>query len=77
MICELKEEMLCGIYADGGINAVRRFVSGLIVRQICSNNSVIYRKYRRPASRELLAASQLYYLLDKTADSVNLWDVTI
>lgn len=46
--CEIPEEKLQEMYAKGGINAVRRFLSGIIHRQMCSTTSLIYRRYRRP-----------------------------
>lgn len=56
-ICEADHNKLCKAYLVGGINAVRRYVSGLIVRQMRSTNSRIYRKYTRRVYTELPAGS--------------------
>lgn len=46
-ICELPEDLIVGIYNKCGINCFRQYVSGIIVKQLRSKNSVIYRKYKK------------------------------
>lgn len=45
MICELPDEKLTVLCQQKGYNAVRRYVSGLIIRQMRSQNSIIYKLY--------------------------------
>ena len=52
MICELPEHVVTSAYRQGGINAIRRYVSGLIAKQMRSTNSRIYRKYTRHVYNE-------------------------
>lgn len=54
IICEIPEERLQKLYyhkkKDGtieGINGVRRFVSGIITRQIKSDTSLLYCRYKK------------------------------
>lgn len=56
MVCELNGDFLKATYTAGGINAIRRFVSGLICRQLLSDNSKVYRKYRLHTRRMVPAA---------------------
>lgn len=44
-ICELPTSLMVQIYEGCGINCFRRYVSGLIIRQLRSKNSKIYKKY--------------------------------
>lgn len=53
MICEIPANKLTKAYNRGGINAVRRYVSGLITRQMRSDHSTIYRKYTMKVYTEL------------------------
>ncbi len=53
MLCEVEGGRLCGIYEGGGMNAVMRYVSGLVVRQLRSDNSKVYWKYTLRTQREL------------------------
>ena len=46
-ICELPEDFIMGIYNKCGINCFRQYVSGIIVKQLRSKNSIIYRKYKK------------------------------
>lgn len=74
MICEIKPYLLCGIYANGGINAVRRYVSGMIVRQMRSDRSTIFHKYTERVYKELPTASVAPFAhIDSRAD---LWTAT-
>lgn len=45
MICELPERLVVEIYDGCGAECFRRYVAGLIIRQLRSTNSKIYRKY--------------------------------
>jgi TRAP-type mannitol/chloroaromatic compound transport system substrate-binding protein len=45
--CEIPEHRLIAMYEDGGINAVRRFLSGVIHRQMNSTTSAIHNRYRK------------------------------
>lgn len=47
MICEVPQQDIVDKYNDCGINCLRQYISGIIVRQIHSENSVIYRQYKR------------------------------
>lgn len=47
IICELPQEKLQALYRNGGINGVRRFVSGIIHRQMNSVTSKIHATYRK------------------------------
>lgn len=51
IISELPATLLTGIYASHGINGIRRYVSGVITRQLRSDNSRVYRKYTRHVYR--------------------------
>ena len=47
IISEISEDRLINLYKKGkGINGVRRFVAGIISRQIRSTTSLIHKKYR-------------------------------
>lgn len=48
-VCEVPAEVLTSIHAAGGINEVRRYVSGLVIRQMRSVKSRVWSVYRRPA----------------------------
>lgn len=63
MICEIPESFITGIYNGCGINCFRRYISGLIVRQLRSTNSKIYRKYKRVAIRTKLVSDNLKFEL--------------
>lgn len=45
MVYDLPEEQVVDLFVQGGVNQLRKFVSGLIVRQICSKNGKIRKKY--------------------------------
>lgn len=47
IVLSIPEEKLKGIY-NGNLNNLRRFVSGIIHRQIKSTSSSYYRTYKRP-----------------------------
>lgn len=47
IICEKDESKILGWYARGGMDGVRRVVSGIIHRQLRSKTSDIYLKYTR------------------------------
>lgn len=44
-LCDIDTKKLQKLYKQGGINKVRSYVSGMIVRMCCSKNSRIYKKY--------------------------------
>lgn len=46
-ICELPPVQLVTIHSGGGMSAVRGYISGLIIRQLRSDNSKIFKKYTR------------------------------
>lgn len=50
IVGEMDEERLKGFYDKGGINAVRRFVAGVIYRQMNSKTSKIHSLYRKRQS---------------------------
>lgn len=75
MICEIQPYFICGLYTSGGINAVRRYVSGMIVRQMRSDRSTIFHKYTERVYKELPTASVAPFAhIDSRAD---LWTATI
>lgn len=45
--CQIPEERLIKMYEDNGINGVRRYMAGVICRQMNSNTSLIHSKYRK------------------------------
>lgn len=45
MVYDLPEEQVVDLFVQGGVNQLRKFVSGLIVRQLCSKNGKIRKKY--------------------------------
>ena len=45
--CEIPEERLFKMYDEDGINGVRRFLAGVIHRQMNSTTSMIHSKYRK------------------------------
>lgn len=47
IICELPESTLTTIYDAAGINGIRQYVSGIIIKQLRSKNSRIYHKYTK------------------------------
>lgn len=51
MICEQRADTIQSIYNGCGINCFRRYVSGLIVRQMKSTNSKVWRKYKKNADK--------------------------
>lgn len=51
-VCELPERTLEDIHAKGGMEAVNSYVGGLLINQLLSNNSRIYKKYMRHIDRE-------------------------
>lgn len=53
-ICELPEKVITEIYNGCGINCFRRYVSGLIYRQVKSSNSTIYWKYKVHEMRKIV-----------------------
>lgn len=60
LICE-KEEAITKAYKKGGINAVRRYASGLITRQLRSTRSSTYRKYTLHVYTEIPAGQALWH----------------
>lgn len=74
MVCELNPEKLCAIYESGQINSVRRFVAGLIVRQMRSNHSAIYKKYTLRVYKELPTGS--VHEFRNIANDTDLWQQT-
>jgi|SRR5574344_311362 hypothetical protein len=46
MICQLDGNRVRRMYARGGINEVRKFVSAIVYQQIHSDNSIIHHTYR-------------------------------
>ena len=60
LICETPKETIQAAYRKGGINAVRRYASGLITRQLRSTRSnTIYAKYTRHVYTEIPAGEAL------------------
>ena len=53
MLCELDDSFVVTMYTGGGIDAVRRYVSGVIWKQLHSCNSKVFYKYRRPRMRNI------------------------
>ncbi len=51
IICEIPAEKITTIYNTEGIAGVRGYVSGLITRQLRSNNSRCFRRYTRHVYR--------------------------
>lgn len=47
IVCQMDEERLTALYSNGGINGVRRFVAGVISRQMKSTTSRIHQIYRK------------------------------
>lgn len=45
LIYELPDDQVVRLFIQGGVNQLRKFVSGLIVRQLCSKNGKIRKKY--------------------------------
>ena len=45
--CEIPEERLYKMYEEDGINGVRRFLAGVIHRQMNSTTSMLHSKYRK------------------------------
>lgn len=74
MVCELNPERLCAIYDSGKINGVRRFVAGLIIRQMRSDHSEIYRRYTRRVYKELPTGS--VHEFRNIANDTDLWQRT-
>lgn len=52
IICELPAKLVEQIYNGCGIDCFRRYVSGIVVKQMRSDNSRVYRKYTRHVYRE-------------------------
>lgn len=68
IVCSLSEEKLNDIY-QGDINRLRRYVSGIIHRQIKSTTSAYYRRYKRPY--EMTDKNNKYTLAQK--EELNLY----
>lgn len=47
IICELPDEFIVNLYNKCGINCFRQYVSGIIIKQIRSFNSKVYRQYKK------------------------------
>jgi hypothetical protein len=47
IICELPDEFIVNLYTKCGINCFRQYVSGIIIKQIRSFNSKVYRLYKK------------------------------
>lgn len=58
MICELPDKFITDIYNACGLNCFRRYVAGIVVRQMRSTNSKVYRVYKRHAF-DVVPASQV------------------
>jgi hypothetical protein len=56
IICELPERTITDIYNGCGINCFRRYISGIVVRQMRSENSKVYRLYKLHAQRHIPAS---------------------
>lgn len=56
-ICELPEEFVVNLYNKCGINCFRQYVSGIIVKQLFSTNSKVYRQYKRDFAKTILLSS--------------------
>lgn len=57
IICELPAKLITQIYNGCGINCFRRYVSGIINKQIRSNNSRVYRVYKRHMFKTIAASN--------------------
>lgn len=55
-ICEMPTDLITGIYNRCGINCFRRYISGVVFKQMRSQNSKIYWKYKRHAQRYIPAS---------------------
>lgn len=53
IICELPASLVEQIYNGCGIDCFRRYVSGVIIRQMRSTNSRVFRKYTGHVYREV------------------------
>lgn len=71
MICEQSAETIKSIYNGCGINCFRRYISGLVYRQMRSTNSRIWRKYKRAVSvtQPLSTVSNLEEVLKQWEES--------
>ena len=46
-ICNLDEDKLMRLYEEDNINGVKKYVAGLVCRQLRSSTSTVYKKYKR------------------------------
>lgn len=51
MVCEVAETKIAEAYEAGGIESVKNYVAGLVIRQMRSVNSIVYKKYTRHVYR--------------------------
>lgn len=56
-ICELPDEFVINLYNKCGINCFRKYVSGIIVKQLFSTNSKVYRQYKKNYGRTIPLSS--------------------
>lgn len=54
IICELSEDKLCSLYAEGGIGKVKKFCSGIICRQVNSVTSSVYKSYKMHSNKVVM-----------------------
>lgn len=53
IVCELPAHALTDRYRTGGMDAVRGYVAGIIVKQLISDHSRIFKKFIRHSLREV------------------------
>lgn len=58
IICEIPQQNIVDMYNDCGINCLRQYISGIIYKQIRSQNSKIFRKYKQH-KRKYIPISQV------------------
>lgn len=66
VICEIPEDKIVNLYKEQGKTGLTAFMSGLIYRQIHSNTSPIYRKYKAQFKQFIHISEQTWDVFDET-----------
>lgn len=66
IICEIPEEKICKLYNEQGKTGLTAYISGVIYRQVHSDTSAIYIKYKKLFKKMIHISQKSWDVFDET-----------
>lgn len=76
MICEIPQDKWDQLYIQG-TTPIKAFIAGLVYRQIHSNTSPVYNKYKKNYSKEKHLSDKCWEVFDETGEMMETMDYTV